>query len=493
MVFLGAVLVLAGMIVGCAGTRPESESGQKISLKPCHLSAPGSTERLSAQCGSLTVFENHAARSGRQIELRIAMIPAISRTPEPDPVLYITGGPGGASTQDFVATSSAFDRMNEKRDILMVDQRGTGQSHPLECEAPEEELDFENETLLKAEIERCIDQIDGDPRFYSTQAAVQDLDQVRSAMGYEKLNIYGVSYGSRVAQTYLRSYPQHVRTVILDGVLPQDEALGVSVASDAQKTLDAVFARCAADVDCSEAFPGLPDALAALLERVAKEPVAVELYNPYTGEPTEEIFTQGKLGTAIRLFSYRSETAALLPLLIHDAHTTGDLSRLAAQSMIVTEQLQGSINYALHNSVVCTEDAPFLRQEGKFVGNEQAEKNAYLGGFYQQLEGICRNWPTAEIPSDFKTLVRSEIPVLLLSGELDPVTPQDNAEHISEELPNSLHLVGPGQGHGLIMRGCTHKVAADFVERGTVDGLDTDCVQDLKPDPFFLSFTGPKP
>jgi pimeloyl-ACP methyl ester carboxylesterase len=493
MIFLSAVLVLAGMMAGCNGTRPDSGSGQTIPLEPCHLSAPGSTERLSAQCGSLTVFENHDAQSGRQIELHIAMIPAISRTPEPDPILYITGGPGGASTQDFVATSSAFDRMNEKRDILLVDQRGTGQSHPLECADPEEELDFENETLLRAEIKKCIDQIDADPRFYNTRAAVQDLDLVRAAMGYEKLNIYGVSYGSRVAQTYLRTYPQHVRTVILDGVLPQDEALGVSVASDAQKTLDAVFARCAADADCNEAFPDLPDALAVLMARVAKEPVMVELQHPYTSKATEVEFTQSKLGMAIRLLSYGSETAALLPLLIHDAHKTGDLSRLAAQWMIVYEQLQGSVNAALNHSVVCAEDVPFLRQEGKFIGNAQAEKSSYLGEYYRQMEKICQYWPAAEASPAFKEPVQSEIPVLLLSGEFDPVTPANNADHVAEGLSNSLHLVAPGQGHGVIFRGCAYKIATEFVERGTVDGLDADCIQDLKPDPFFLSFTGPRP
>jgi pimeloyl-ACP methyl ester carboxylesterase len=492
-VLLCGLFLLSGIAEGCGGKLPASKTGQKIPLKPCHLSAPGSAERLPAKCGQLTVYENRADKSGRQIELHIAVIPTISRTPEPDPIFFITGGPGGASTQDFVSLRPAFKRINEKRDIILVDQRGTGQSHPLECTSPEEEPAPDDETAFRTEIENCIDQLDADTRFYTTQDAVDDLDQVRAALGYEKIDLYGVSYGTRVAQVYVRSHPERVRAVILDGVVPLDEALGVSVASDAQRTLNAVFARCAADTDCNRAFPDLPGALAALLGRVEKAPVVLTLENPYTSEPDRVNFTRNKLGLAIRLFSYSAETVALLPLLIHDANATGDLNRLAAQAMIVTEQLEGSINSGLHNSVVCAEDVPFYGRDGEFVGDAQAEKRSYLGESYKQLEKVCKYWPAARVSAEFKTPLRSDVPVLLLSGELDPVTPPTNAEHAAETLPNSLHLIAPGQGHGVLMRGCIYKVATDFIESGTVKGLDTGCVQDLKPNPFFLSYTGPKP
>jgi pimeloyl-ACP methyl ester carboxylesterase len=493
MAFLSALLFLSGIVSGCAGKPQSSESGHQVPLKPCHLSAPGSAERLPAKCGQLSVYENRADKSGRQIELHIAVIPTISRTPEPDPIFFITGGPGGASTQDFVSLRPAFKRINEKRDIILVDQRGTGQSHPLECTSPEEETNLDDEAAIRTEIENCIDQLDADTRFYTTQDAVDDLDQVRAALGYEKINLYGISYGTRVAQVYVRSYPERVRAVILDGVVPLDEALGVSVASDAQRALNAVFARCAADADCNRAFPDLPGALAALLGRVEKAPVVLTLEDPYTSEPDRVVFTRNKLGLAIRLFSYSTETVALLPLLIHDANAAGDLNRLAAQAMIVTEQLEGSINSGLHNSVVCAEDVPFYRRDGKFVGDAQAEKRSYLGESYKRLERICKYWPAAKISCEFKEPLHSDLPVLLLSGELDPVTPPTNAEHAADTLPNSLRLIAPGQGHGVLMRGCIYKVAADFIESGTVKGLGTGCIQDLKPSPFFMSYTGPKP
>jgi pimeloyl-ACP methyl ester carboxylesterase len=195
----------------------------------------------------------------------------------------------------------------------------------------------------------------------------------------------------------------------------------------------------------------------------------------------------------IRLFSYASETAALLPLLIHDAYTTGDLSRLAAQSAIVSEQLEGSITSGLGNSVLCAEDVPFLRKNGKFVGDDHEEQSSYLGEYYLQMEKLCKYWPAATVSPEFKTPVHSDVPVLLLSGELDPVTPPSNAENVGRTLPNSLQLVAPGQGHGVILRGCIYRIATQFVESGSLAGLDTDCVQILKPAPFFLTYTGPMP
>lgn len=229
------------------------------------------------------------------------------------------------------------------------------------------------------------------------------------------------------------------------------------------------------------------------MKRVENEPVLVKLEDPITGEPTEVKLTRTKLGMMIRLFSYTSETTSLLPLLIHDAYTTGDLSRIAAQSIIVTEQLEGSVNSGLGNSVVCAEDVPFFRDSGEFVGDARAEKHAYLGEYYRQMEKLCKYWPAAEVSPEFKTPVHSNVPALLLSGELDPVTPPSNAEHIGRTLSNSLNLIAPGQGHGVLLRGCAYRVATEFVEHGAVDGLGTDCIRNLKPAPFFLSYSGPNP
>jgi len=464
-----------------------------MALRPCHLSAPGSPTRLRAECGSLTVPEDRANPGGRRIGLHVAVLPALSRTPEPDPLFFITGGPGEAATQDYVRVSPAFTRLNSKRDIVLVDQRGTGQSAPLRCSDPVEEADAGDGADLGKWIGSCLEELEADTRFYHTLPAVDDLDQVRAALGYGRINLYGISYGTRVAQTYMRAYPERVRSVILDGVVPQDEALGMKIAGDAQRTLNAIFARCAADAGCGRAFPDLPGRFAALLDRVDKNPVRITLEHPSTGRPTDVRFTRDRLGAAVRLFSYSPETASLLPLLIHDAQATGDFRRLAAQSLIVSEQVQGSINLNVHHSVVCAEDVPFYRQGSRFAPDVGSESRAYLGAMYGRLEKICAHWPAAAVPPAFKSPVRSNAPALLLSGEFDPVTPPANAERVAAGLPASLHVVAPGQGHGVLVRGCLRRVATEFIERGTAEGLDTACVEDLRPDPFFLSYVGPTP
>lgn len=490
LISLALVLMLA-LLAGCGdiGTYGNRRGRSSLPLEPCQLVAPVGPARLAAQCGKLTVYENRAAQSGRQIDLRVAVLLAISRTPAADPFVFITGGPGEAATQDYVLLSRAFERIREKRDILLVDQRGTGQSHPLDCPSAETDTTTDD-AAIEAEVNRCVQHLDADPRFYTTLDAVADLDQVRAALGYDQLNLYGVSYGSRVAQMYLAQYPDHVRTVILDGVVSPARPLGLTMASDAQRALDLIFARCAANPSCHDAFPDPAGDLAALMERVDKAPVSVTIPHPTSGEPTQVQVSRSTLATAIRLFSYSPETAALLPLLIHSARATGDLSHLAAQAQIVTRQVEGSLSVGVHNSVVCAEDVPFY---GNATLLAESEKSTYMGERYKELERLCKYWPSRPVPADSLAPVRSSVPVLLLSGEADPVTPPLNAEQVAATLPSNLLVEAPGQGHGIVTLGCTYRVAADFVEKGTLKGLDVACVQDIRPMPFFLTLTGTAP
>ena len=464
-------LILAGMMGGCAG-QPPTRAGRAepaIPLQPCQIGRQDGSERMAAKCGTLTVSENRAAGSGRQIDLHIAVISAISRNPAPDPVFFITGGPGQAATEDYVSFAGAFRRINEKRDIVLVDQRGTGQSQPLLCPAADSAQD--NAAWTAA----CLKQLAADPRFYTTLQAIEDLDQVRQVLGYEQINLYGLSYGTRVAQSYLRQYPQRTRSVILDGVVPQDEALGLTLSSDAQRTLDMIFLRCAADTACRNAFPDLRSEFAGLLSRLDQAPARLTIDHPTTGVPIEINLTRDRLALAVRLFSYQTETTALLPMLIHDAAKTGDFSRLAAQSLIVTQQLEGSLNTAMHNSVVCTEDVPFYRPAGVLATDGEVEKQGYLGEAYRQLEQVCSVWPVAEVPDGYKQLVTSDVPVLLLSGEADPVTPPANAERVAASLKRSADIIVPGQGHGVILRGCTSRRGDGFhrarYHGGAADGV----------------------
>jgi pimeloyl-ACP methyl ester carboxylesterase len=251
-----------------------------------------------------------------------------------------------------------------------------------------------------------------------------------------------------------------------------------------------IFERCAAAPACAAAFHGVRAEFAALLARLDQQPVKVGLAHPTTGAPTELTFSRDTLAGSVRLLSYAPETAALLPLLIHTAHKTSDYRLLAAQALMIGDQLGGSISSGMNFSVVCAEDLPFLSADEA----RQAGAGTYLGeSEAATLQAICATWPRGSIAADFKQPVSSNAPVLLLSGEADPVTPPSNADQAAKTLPNSLRLVAPGQGHNVIMRGCLPRVAADFVGSGAVAGLRTDCVKDIQPMPFFTSFTGTEP
>lgn len=493
-ILLFACLLFLATACAPASDSPGTPTGSSLSLQDCQLSASGLPIRLPARCGRLTVFEDRENNSGRQIELNIAVIPAVSRNPAPDPLFFLTGGPGQAATESYLQVSYAFDRINQKRDIVLVDQRGTGKSNPLNCTEIESEesagdLDLPDEDEeLSQQLNDCLAGLDADPTLYTTSIAMQDLDEVRAALGYNQINLYGVSYGTRAVLTYLQQYPTRVRSIVLDGVVPQDSALGLDVARDAQRALDLIFARCAAEAECSQAFPNLHPEFKEILADLSQSPVELTLAHPTTGEIVQETLTHEKFVSAVRLLTYTPETAALIPLLIHTAHAQADYSLLAAQYLIVADQLVSSISYGMNFSILCSEDLPFITP----AEAEQANTDTYMENMQtDQLFKICAEWPQGEVPADFKQPVRSAVSALILSGEVDPVTPPQNGERVTQTLSNSLHLVVPGQGHNVIIRGCIPRIVTNFIESGSVQGLETACVQAIKAMPFFVNFAGP--
>jgi len=488
----GLSLVSLALILTACANQPDSPSIPTIPLTDCQLTYPGVSIPIQAQCGKLTVLEDRQAGTGRTIDLNLAVLPAISRSPEPDPLFFLTGGPGQAATESFVALAGSFERIRQKRAIVLVDQRGTGQSNPLDCpdspEASGEEA--ADRAAMEEWLRACLTNLDADPALYTTPLAMQDLDDVRQALGYEKINLYGLSYGSRAALTYLKMYPERVRTVILDGVVPQDEALGLEVAPDAQRAMDLLFARCEADESCRQAFPDLPGKFQQLMTGLEEGPLTVNFIHPVSGAQEAEPFTAPELAATVRLLSYTPETAALLPLLIHTSASEGRYDLLAAQSRLVSEDLSESISFGMNLSVLCAEDFPFM----DLSSAEQAARGTYLGNIqYEELEAMCAIWPRGQVPADFKEPVEGNTPVLLLSGEADPVTPPQNALQVAETLPNSLALTAAGQGHNVILRGCMPQIAYEFIQSGSTQNLDTTCIERIQPSPFFLTFSGPQP
>jgi pimeloyl-ACP methyl ester carboxylesterase len=444
-----------------------------------------------ARCAELAVPLDYAAPDGVTLSLFFARVPALAANPKPDPIVLINGGPGGSAVDLYLQNQSAFEPLRRERDILLLDQRGTGRSLAgLDCELPEDfELVTARQDEIRAAVDACIAEFPHDPRFFTTSVAVRDLEALRGTLGIEQWNVYGVSYGTRVAQHYLRRHEDRVRTLILDGVVPAALALGPDIAADAERALTAIFARCAADPACRERFGALGEQFAELRRRFDGAEIEVFVDDPVTGDLMSILLDESHLQGVVRFMSYNDATVALLPLVIDAAHQ-GNYAPLAAQAELQIEAVAESIGFAMHNSVVCTEDAPFFPAEPVAGGAVP-----YLGTVVvDSLSAICESWPAGVIDEDLKAPVRSDRPVLLLSGEHDPVTPPAHAERVMEAgLSHARHIVGRAQGHGLASVGCVPRLMREFVESADPGRPDTACLDAEPPIPFFLSFQGPGP
>ena len=417
------------------------------------------------------------------------MAPATGKTTEDDPLFFFAGGPGQAASDTWVMLQPVLNKIRKSRDIVMIDQRGTGESNKLACESEavedlNQEIDWD---LVRTETENCLANIDGDPRMYTTTIAMGDYNLVRKAMGYEQINIMGVSYGTRAAQVYLRLFPDSVRTVTLDSVVPMQLALGQEHAPMLDRAVESVFADCAADQTCNSLFPRHSEELKALFAQLRNDPRQIMIINPVSGKPQEMLISADTLAVAIRFLSYSSETQALIPLLIHEALTTGKLTRLASQAILVMTGLNEMLSKGMELSVLCSEDYPFIDLNADY-------SSSIMGNIFLEIIDLqCKVWPHGEVPEDFHQAVISGLPVLLMSGERDPVTPPQYAAQTAETFPNSVNLVARGQAHSVMRNICLRNITMAFIESGSVEDLDTSCVENIKPAPFFTSLLGPDP
>ncbi|MGD9388814.1 MAG: alpha/beta hydrolase [Gammaproteobacteria bacterium] len=464
----------------------------ELEFEPCVLTSVGLPRPTEAQCTSVTVPENPADPAGRSIELALAWIP-VEGEAEPDPVFMIAGGPGQSARDTYPGVAPAFRDINRSRHILLLDQRGTGASNPLACPIEEEALLAGVEEATPEELREftleCIESLQekADLRFYSTGEAVFDLDYVRRAVGAEQVNLVGVSYGTRVAQQYAKTYPGHVRSLVLDSVVPPGLALGSEHARNLEDALETHFERCRATAACEESVGdprALLDELAARLEAGGLEPVRYR--DPTSGEWQEEVPTYGHLAAVMRMYAYSPLTAAALPLLVHRAHE-GDYEALLAITRMLLRDLGGQMASGMHNSVMCTDDAPELVLE---AGDEDTVLGSQL---VEVLLEQCALWPRGVRPEDFRQPLTGALPVLILSGEYDPVTPPRYGDEVAAALDNARHLVLNGQGHSLLGTGCMPKLAAQFIESGDPAALDAACLDRLAAPPPFSGLYGWEP
>jgi pimeloyl-ACP methyl ester carboxylesterase len=423
------------------------------------------------------------APDGPKIEIFVARLGGFSPEPRPDPLLLISGGPGQSTVDFYLQLRGAFDLARRDRDIILVDQRGTGRSaQGFACDVPEDlSLDTAGPEQLNRVVDACVAELDHDPRFYTTSVAVQDLERVRAALGVEQWNVYGVSYGTRVAQHYLRRFPERVRALVLDGVVPPTLVLGPDVAREAQRALDQIFARCAAEQPgCGAQFADLPQDFAALL---------AELDASAHAGASPGALSALELRALVRFMSYTPPTAALLPVMLHEARA-GNVVPLATLADALIGDLAESLSFPMSNAVTCTEDVQFIAPDAT-AGLE----TTYLGtAMVEGLTAMCAAWPRGVIDEGFNTAVVSDTPVLLLSGEYDPITPPAYAEQVKNAgLRNSVHVIGRQQGHGLVGVGCVPRILRAFIATPEPAELDASCLAAEPPTPFFLTLLGPAP
>ncbi len=464
-----------------------------LELSECWLTAAEGRVEVGAQCGRLAVPLNPDDAGGDTIELAVAVVPALTPEPEPDPLTLLAGGPGQAASELFPLVQGAFFSILATRDVLLVDQRGTGGSAPLHCANVEawelrESMAASADDVVAATLE-CLAALEDDPRWFTTSAAVRDLEQVRAALGYERLNLYAASYGTRVAQHYLRRYPERTRSVILDGVVPPSLALGPDIALNSQAALDALFARCAEDAACGAAFAELPARLGALLGRLDAAPPELTFPHPLTGATVTMQLSRNGAAAAIRLLLYTPDTMSLLPALLDQAFAER-YQPLAAQLVNMASSI-GSLAYGLNFAVLCTEDVPFWG-----AVDVDAQRRTYMGNVAMDVQRrVCAAWPQGFMDADLKAPLATDVPALLLSGEFDPITPPSYAQRAGAGFARGTHVIGQGQGHGLVGSGCVPRLMAAFITNAADPEwkLDTSCMESLIPAPLFASPMGPGP
>jgi pimeloyl-ACP methyl ester carboxylesterase len=479
--------MLIALLIAVAAT----PTAPGLSLAPCGPALPG------AQCGTYEVFEDREAKAGRKIGLKLVVLKAQDPDRAPDPVFFFAGGPGDAATRMAAGLPEEFAEVLKRHDIVLVDQRGSGASHPLNCDLflprddPQAYLgDFfppEGVKGCRAQLEK-----DADLTQYTTSIAMDDIDDVRAALGYERINLWGGSYGTRAALVYMRQHPERVRTATLMGVAPTSDPIPLRFARDAQRALDGIVSECVAEAACRAAFPDLATELAKVLERLSRAPVKAEILHPQTGEARTVTLSRDLVNEALRYLMYESSSAGLIPVLIHQA-AQGNFDAFAEFALFGRQRVVGSLGTGLYLSITCAEDLPWIKPG---VGEREAA-GTFLGDYrLAQQRRACSLWPQARVPAAFLESVRSTAPTLILSGQWDPATPPALGDEAGRDLPASLHVVVPHGGHsyvGLEGLDCIRQLQTELIARGSTQGLDTACVSGIRRPGFQLTLPETRP
>jgi pimeloyl-ACP methyl ester carboxylesterase len=474
---LVALLCSASALAAPAAPDTATAAG-KPAARSCHL--PGAEEAL--RCLSVPVPLDYAKPNANTLKLHVTVAPAFRESARPDPLFVLAGGPGQAGSDVLALLSAAFKRVRATRDIVFIDQRGTGLSGKLDCESPPNE-ELLSDAEIEAALRSCIAKKTVPFAAYTTASAARDIEQVRRALGYGKINVWGGSYGTRLGQAYARAFPDSVRSLVLDGVAAPEQVIPAG-GRDGQAALDKLFAQCDADAACHKAYPNLRaewDTLAARAEAGLK----LQIADPRTAQPVTFTMTGPRFFGTVHNILYSPADARRLPFLLHSAYQGRWEPFIARHNIAGDFASDASSAILLHLAVVCAEDVPrmtptLMKEDASTLTRPLADR----------IPGLCKTLNVPAVP--FAEPAAIQAPALLLSGALDPVTPPRRAESAARRMPKAQQLVVANAGHGVSQLGCAPRLLRDFLDRPG-SPLDAKCLSEIPAPTFQLGSAGPQP
>jgi len=476
-------LILGALLLAAALPTAQAAAPAKAQARNCHL--PGVEDTL--RCLTLPVPLDPAKpgrnRPGKTIDLHVTIAPALREGARPDPLFILAGGPGEAGSEVLPILNTAMRRVRPTRDIVFIDQRGTGLSGKLECDASPAEDNSLNDDELDAALRRCIAASKVPFAAYTTANAAHDIEQVRRALGYGKINVWGGSYGTRLGQAYARAYPNNVRSLILDAVAAPDQVIPAG-GRDSQAALDKLFAQCDADAACRKAYPGLRTEFGSLVAKLDKG-LQISLADPRTARQIDLRMTSARLLGTVHGMLYAPADARRLPFLVHSAAEGRWQPFVARRNVAADYNAEGSPATLLHLAVVCAEDMPRLTP-----ALAASDASPLTRAISERLPGLCRAMNVPAVP--WSAPARIDAPALLLSGALDPVTPPHRAASAAKYMTHAQLITAPNVGHGVSQLGCAPRLLRAFLDHPD-QKVDGSCLNEIPPPTFQLGSAGPQP
>ncbi len=484
------VLLASVLLAGCqpaaspaataatATTIPTSTpAASRLTLKTCKAAAGA----IEAECGHLSVPEDRANPNGRTLDMGIVVVRAQGPDHEPDPLFYIAGGPGDAATQDgiVVGVSNLFRKVNTSRDVIYLDQRGTNDKHRLTCQYPSFMIADATQQQVNGWMKQCLASLNGDPRFYTTAAAMRDLDEARAALGYDKINLYGISYGVEAEQVYMRMFPEHVRAVVMDHGHPLDLPYAQARPRATQSALDQVFTYCEQDEKCHAAYPEIRGNWKAVLARLAKGPV-ITSWTP-SGATTPVQVDMDGLADGIYNLLYKSGTYAQIPYLVHALASQGDWAPILKSYNEHYGNGQAEPLLLMHDVITCFEPASGWQPDEIGQLNPGSIFRDLAVKIAQTQQKICEALPKPDTTLIYGPGKPVPLSALMLNSLLDPIFPPSNMDLALKEFTKSRVVTEPTEGHDTTFSDCRWGIIAQYIQRGSVDGLDISCMEKQKP------------